>query len=160
MPQTPNFLSHMSVKPTDLNANGTMFGGALLHWIDHEAAIYAVLQLGNARVVTKYMSEIDFLSSAWLGDLLELELEPTHFGRTSLTIRCHVRNMITRESIITIERVVMVGLDRAGRAVAHGHTEGTSGRERVPTWHAGGRTPLAGPNGPGTGAPSPDAVPS
>ncbi len=142
---SPRFRSHASVKPSDLNANGTMFGGALLHWIDHEAAIYAVLQLGNERVVTKYMSEIDFLSSAWLGDLLELELEPTRFGRTSLTLRCTVRNMITRTSIITIERIVMVGLDAEGRPVENQHTSATEGLERVPTWHAGGRRPLVTP---------------
>jgi acyl-CoA hydrolase len=138
----PRFLAHMSVTPTDLNANGTMFGGALLHWVDHEAATYAILQLGNERVVTKYMSEINFLSTAWLGDLLELEMAATRFGRTALTLRCDVRNMVTRDVIITIERIVMVGLDDQGRPVVHGHTEPTAGLERVPTWHAGGRKAL------------------
>lgn len=142
MPEAPLFTAHMSVTPTDLNANGTMFGGALLHWIDNEAALCAVFQIGVRHVVTKYMSEIDFRATAWLGDLLELGMQPRHFGRTSITIDARVRNMITRESIITIERIVMVGVDADGIPVPHGYTEPTRGRERVPTWHAGGRPPL------------------
>ena len=30
-------------------------------WIDEEAAIYAMCQLNNQRVTTKFMSEIDFI---------------------------------------------------------------------------------------------------
>ena len=53
-----NFYTRKWVRPEDLNANGTLFGGSLLRWIDEEAAIYAIVQLGNQRAVTKYMSEI------------------------------------------------------------------------------------------------------
>jgi len=83
------------VRPEDLNANGTLFGGSLLRWIDEEAAIYAIVQLGNGMAVTKYMSEINFVSSAQQGDLIEMGLTATHFGRTSLTMRAEVRNMFT-----------------------------------------------------------------
>lgn len=51
-----NFHTRKWVKPEDLNPNGTLFGGSLLRWIDEEAAIYAIIQLGNQRVVTKYIS--------------------------------------------------------------------------------------------------------
>src|SRR5699024_2988381 len=59
-----NFYTRKWVRPEDLNANGTLFGGSLLRWIDEEAAIYAIIQLGNHRVVTKLISEIDFRASA------------------------------------------------------------------------------------------------
>jgi acyl-CoA hydrolase len=39
--------------PEFLNANGTLFGGSLLKWIDEEAAVYAILQLGKSRAVNK-----------------------------------------------------------------------------------------------------------
>ena len=55
-----NFYTRKWVRPEDLNANGSLFGGSLLRWIDEEAAIYAIIQLGNHRVVTKLISEIDF----------------------------------------------------------------------------------------------------
>ena len=80
-----NFRTRKWVKPEDLNANGSLFGGSLLRWIDEEAAIYAIIQLGNYSVVTKFISEIEFQASAKQGDLIEMGLRATHFGRTSLT---------------------------------------------------------------------------
>src|SRR6476660_6002889 len=97
------FRTRKWVKPEDLNAHGTLFGGSLLRWIDEEAAIYAILQLGNPKVVTKFISEISFESSALQGDLLEMWLTAVAFGRTSITMRAVVRNMITRKTILTIE---------------------------------------------------------
>lgn len=126
------FRSRRWVRPEDLNAHGTLFGGSLLRWIDEEAAIYAIIQLGNSRAVTKYMSEIDFVSSARQGDLIELGIRATGFGRTSLTMRAEVRNMITRTRILTIERIVFVGLDADGVPEAHGYTEITYDRDRLP----------------------------
>ncbi|NKX55667.1 acyl-CoA thioesterase [Arthrobacter mobilis] len=123
------------VRPEDLNANGTLFGGSLLRWIDEEAAIYAIIQLGNGMAVTKYMSEINFVSSARQGDLIEMGLTATHFGRTSLTMRAEVRNMITRKSILTIEKIVFVNLDEDGNPAPHGFTEITYDRDRVPSHH-------------------------
>lgn len=75
------FRTRKWVRPEDLNANGTLFGGSLLKWIDEEAAICAILQLGNGRTVTKYISEINFVSSAVQGDLIEMGLTATRFGR-------------------------------------------------------------------------------
>lgn len=134
MAQLPelHFRTRRWVRPEDLNANGTLFGGSLLRWIDEEAAIYSIIQLGNERVVTKYMSEIEFVASAWQGDLLELGLVATGFGRTSITLRCEVRNMITRATILTIERIIFVNLDEDGRPTPHGYTEITYDRDRIP----------------------------
>jgi len=126
-----NFYTRKWVRPEDLNGNGTLFGGSLLRWIDEEAVVYSVLQLGNGRVVTKYMSEINFVSSARQGDLIELGLLATEFGRTSITLRAEARNMITRKSILTIERIVFVNLGEDGKPAPHGHTEITYARDRV-----------------------------
>lgn len=126
------FRSRRWVKPDDLNAHGTLFGGSLLRWIDEEAAIYAIIQLGNPRAVTKFMSEIDFVSSARQGDLVELGIRAVAFGRTSLTMRAEVRNMITRERILAIERIVFVSLDASGKPKAHGYSDITYHRDRLP----------------------------
>ena len=45
--QNISFRTRPWVEPEDLNANGTLFGGSLLRRIDEEAAIYAIVQLGN-----------------------------------------------------------------------------------------------------------------
>ena len=118
-----NFHTRKWVKPEDLNPNGTLFGGSLLKWIDEEAAIYTICQLGNKKVVTKYMSEINFLSSAKLGDIIEMGLIATNFGTTSITLFCEVRNKITRQSILTINKIVFVNIDENFNPVPHGKTE-------------------------------------
>jgi len=115
-----NFHTRKCVKPEDLNPNGTLFGGSLLRWIDEEAAIYAICQLDNQRVVTKFMSEINFVGSARQGDIIELGMTATHFGTTSITLRCEVRNKITRKSILTVEKMVFVNLDQNGSPAPHG----------------------------------------
>lgn len=111
------------VKPGDLNPNGTLFGGRLLAWIDEEAALYANIQLENQKVVTKFMSEIDFKSSARQGDIIEIGIEVVKFGKASLTLACEVRNKMTRETIITIASIVMVNLGPDGKPMPHGKTE-------------------------------------
>jgi acyl-CoA hydrolase len=111
------------IKPEDLNPNGTLFGGQLLAWIDEELALYSIIQLENQRVVTKHMSEINFTSSAKLGDIIEIGIEVVKFGKTSLTLKCEVRNMMTRETIISIDTTTMVNLGEDGKPKAHGKTE-------------------------------------
>ncbi|UTW66182.1 acyl-CoA thioesterase [bacterium SCSIO 12643] len=111
------------VKPEDLNPNGTLFGGRLLAWIDEEAALYAVVQLENQRVVTKFMSEINFNSKAMQGDIVEIGIEVKKFGKSSLVLKCVVRNMMTRETIITVDNITMVNLDENGKPKPHGKTE-------------------------------------
>lgn len=118
-----NFHTRKWVRPEDLNANGSLFGGSLLKWIDEEAAIYAIVQLENPKVVTKFISEINFVSSAKQGDIIELGITATHFGTSSITMRCEVRNKITRKSILTIERIVFVNLDDNGNPTPHGKTK-------------------------------------
>ncbi len=131
-PSDIRFRTRKWVRPEDLNANGTLFGGSLLKWIDEEATIYAIVQMGNRRVVTKIMSEINFVASAQEGDIIEMGLTATDFGTSSLTMRAEVRNMITRNSILTVDRIVFVNLGEDGRPAPHGYTEVTFERDRFP----------------------------
>lgn len=108
------------VKPEDLNPNGTLFGGKLLAWIDEELALYSIIQLENSRIVTKYMSEINFRSSAKQGDIIEIGIDVVKFGNSSITLKSEVRNIMTRETIITIDSITMVSLGLDGKPQAHG----------------------------------------
>ena len=119
------------VKPEDLNANKTLFGGKLLAWIDEEAALYTIVQLENKNIVTKFMSEIEFVSAARQGDIIEIGIEAIKFGQTSLSLHCEVRNMMTRQTIIKIERIVMVSLGEDGKPAPHGKTEVEYVRDRL-----------------------------
>ncbi|MBL0355413.1 MAG: acyl-CoA thioesterase [Chitinophagaceae bacterium] len=117
-----NFHTRKWVKPEDLNPNQSLFGGRLLQWIDEESALYAVVQLENYHVVTKYISEINFISAPRQGDIIEIGILAIHFGTTSLTMRCEVRNKLNREMILTIDKIVFVNLDKDGKPVPHGKT--------------------------------------
>lgn len=119
------------VKPEDLNANGTLFGGRLLEWIDEEVALYTIIQLENQRIVTKFMSEIDFQSPARQGDIIEIGIDAVKFGTASLTLKCKVRNKMTHETIITVDKIVMVNIGEDGAPKAHGKTEVEFVRDRL-----------------------------
>ena len=126
-----NFYTRKLIKPEHLNANNTLFGGSLLRWLDEEAAIYTIVQLGTNRCVTKFMSEINFISSARQGDIVELGIKAISFGRTSLTLTCQVRNKITQKLILTIDKMVFVSVDEDGVPMPHGKTEITYTDERL-----------------------------
>jgi len=110
------------VKPEDLNPNGTLFGGKLLAWIDEELALYSIIQLENSRIVTKHMSEINFRSSAKQGDIIEIGIDVVKFGTTSIVLKCEVRNIMTWDTIITIDTITMVSLGDDGKPKPHGKT--------------------------------------
>ena len=128
-----NFHTRKWVKPEDLNPNHSLFGGRLLQWIDEEAVIYAIVQLENPFVVTKFISEINFIKAPRQGDIIEIGILATHFGRTSLTMRCEVRNMLTREPILHIDKLVFVNLNAEGLPTPHGKTAITYIKDRLLT---------------------------
>lgn len=114
------FYSRKLIKPGDLNGHNTLFGGALLRWIDEEAFICAVTKLETKQVVTKFISEIDFVSSARQGDIIEIGLEFKSIGRTSITFSCIVRNILTKKVIISIDKLVFVNVDENEQSQPHG----------------------------------------
>ncbi len=121
------------VKPEDLNANETLFAGALLSWIDEEAVLYSIIQLENKKVVTKYMSEISFMSTAKQGDIVEIGVEVVKFGKTSLVLKCEARNKMTHETLLTVDQIIMVNLGQDGKPKAHGKTKVEYVKDRLAT---------------------------
>ena len=105
-----------------LNPRKTLFGGQVLKWIDEEAAIFAICQLGSSKIVTKAISEVNFVSTAVLGDIIEFGMDLVNVGTTSITIACDVRNKITKQSIVKIDKIVFVLLDDEGKPKPHGKT--------------------------------------
>ena len=125
------FHTRKLVKPEDLNSNGTLFGGKVLAWIDEEAALYTIVQLENAKVVTKYMSEINFMSAAKQGDVVEIGIEVVKFGKTSLTLNCEVRNKMNHRTIVTVDNIIMVNLGENGKPSPHGKTKREFVKDRL-----------------------------
>ncbi|RNC85336.1 MAG: acyl-CoA thioesterase [Balneola sp.] len=117
------YFTRKLIKPQDLNAHGTLFGGTVLSWIDEEAAIFVLCQLGKGNIVTKYMSEINFVNSAKLGEVIEIGMETVKFGRTSITVKCEVRTKFSKSTIITIDEIVFVHVNEFGRPKPHNISE-------------------------------------
>ena len=77
------------------------------------------------------MSEINFVSSARQGDIIEMGILATNFGRTSLTLHCVVRNKLTHEKILEIEKIVFVNLNSEGVPSPHGKSRITFVKDRL-----------------------------
>lgn len=114
------YFTRKMIAHKDLNSNGTLFGGRVLDWIDEEAYIYCSCQLNNDRVVTRSMSNIDFMHSAIRGDIIEIGMETVNLGKTSITIKCDVRNKRTEETITSVDKIVFVNLGPDGKPALHG----------------------------------------
>ncbi|MGS0673507.1 acyl-CoA thioesterase [Shewanella sp. 0m-4] len=114
------YYSRRFIKPEHLNPANFLFGGQLLSWIDEEAAIFAGCQMKSQRHVTKIISEINFLSPARQGDVIEFGLELISAGATSITISCEVRNKLTHLPIVRVDKIVFVHVNEKGQPTAHG----------------------------------------
>lgn len=114
------FYSRRLVKPEHLNPANTLFGGQLLSWIDEEAAIFAACQMRSSSHVTKLISEINFMTPARQGDILEFGLEVLSLGHSSITVRCKVRNKLTEAPVVAIDKMVFVNVNAQGLPVPHG----------------------------------------
>jgi acyl-CoA thioesterase YciA len=117
------FLTRKLVQPQHLNPNGTLFGGTCLAWIDEEAAIFAGLEAGTQRIVTKYISEVNFIAPAYKGDIVEIGVELKKVGKVTITVSVDARILHTKQTIVKIEEIVFVTLDADGRPTQHALSE-------------------------------------
>ena len=107
------------VLPPDTNHLQTIFGGRVLAYIDEIAAI-AAMKHSHCSVVTASIDSVDFLSSARVGDVLELEAIVTFTGRTSMEVfvSVHSMNLLTGETKLTTESfLTMVAMDENNKPI-------------------------------------------
>ena len=114
-----NYQTRRVVMYSHLNSAGVLFGGQALAWIDEESGIYAACQMGTTRIVTKKMSEVVFINPANLGDILSIGAEVASVGKTSLTVRCEIKNKTTGKVIVEVDEVVFVALDENNKPMPH-----------------------------------------
>jgi acyl-CoA thioesterase YciA len=72
--------------PRDTNAQGTIFGGVILSYIDQAGAIEARRQ-GSRLMLTVSMDKIVFHAPVFVGDLVSFWTETLRIGTTSITIK-------------------------------------------------------------------------
>ena len=128
-----NFKTRKLVKTPDLSPSGALMGGVLMEWIDEEASIFVMCQLKDNHVVTKYMSEIEFVNPAFRGDIIEIGCElialGLPFGSTctntissiliivvfvSLTLTSHFIVIEVRPTFTVSQPISIISLLKAG----------------------------------------------
>lgn len=118
MSQSRTIQTHL-ILPPDTNQHATIFGGKVLAYVDEIAAITA-MKHANRAVVTASIDSVDFLSSAKVGDVLELIAIVSSTGRSSMEVYVRVTsmNLTTGEEKLTTESyLTMVAVDVNGKPV-------------------------------------------
>lgn len=103
------------VTQPNLNSHGTLHGGTLMRWVDEACGMEARL-LTSSLCATRFIYKIDFISSAKLGDILEVAVTLKNVGGTSITFDANVFNAQTRAKVATFEKIVFVSIDDSGKA--------------------------------------------
>jgi uncharacterized protein (TIGR00369 family) len=107
------------MQPEHANLMGNVHGGWIMKLID-EAGALACMRHAQHRVVTVAMDSIVFRHPIRIGDLVLLDAELTHVGRTSMEVRIEVQaeNSLTGQRWHTnTAYAVYVALDADGKPV-------------------------------------------
>ena len=103
--------------PTDINANGHIFGGWVLSQMDIAAGIVASRR-AKGRVATVAIEAMEFIAPIHLRDVISVYASVERVGRTSLGVRIEVvanRDLGTTEVKVTEGVFTFVALDANDR---------------------------------------------
>lgn len=103
--------------PSDINANGHIFGGWVLSQMDIAAGIVASRR-ANGSVATVAIERMEFIAPIELRDLISVYAEVERVGRTSMAIRIEVvahRDRGQKQIKVTEGLFTFVALDKNHR---------------------------------------------
>ena len=103
--------------PSDINANGHIFGGWVLSQLDIAAGIVASRR-ARGSVATIAIERMEFISPIHLRDLISVYAEVEHVGRTSMRIKIEVvasRDRGTLDVPVTSGLFTFVAIDEQAR---------------------------------------------
>jgi acyl-CoA hydrolase len=107
------------VFPNDANPLGNVFGGRVMQLIDIIGSVAAMRHCRNS-VVTASMDKLDFLSPAYVGEILVFQASVNFVARTSMEVGVKVRaeNPLTGEHRHTASAyLTYVSIDNHGKPV-------------------------------------------
>ena len=98
--------------PRELNANGKLFGGKLLEWIDETAGLVAKRH-AECNVVTVAIDNMYFKAGAKVGETIVLVGRLTYVGKSSMEVRIdtYTESLQGIRTMINRAYFVMVGTD-------------------------------------------------
>ncbi len=77
------------IMPSDLNGHGTLFGGAMMSYLDQAGAIVAAQHI-KAPLVLKAVEGINFITPCFKSERLSFYGRIVKIGRTSITVELDV----------------------------------------------------------------------
>ena len=106
--------------PRDTNAQGTIFGGVILSYVDEAGGIEA-RRHADKKFVTVAMKEVEFLEPVHVGDLVSFYTRTVLIGRTSVTVHVDVeaqrKEDYSRRAKVTEAEVIYVAVGPDGRPI-------------------------------------------
>jgi acyl-CoA thioesterase YciA len=66
------------------------------------------------------ISEIDFKFPVILGDVIEIGMQTLDIGKSSCTLSCEVRSLHANKTVLTIDKIVYVRVNKYGLPKGHG----------------------------------------
>ena len=102
----------------DANAHGNVHGGVIMRLVDESAAIVAIKHSQCPTVVTARVERFDFLSPAYIGDVVSVHCEMHFVGRTSMEVGVEImaENIVSGEvRRIGSSYVIYVAIDENGK---------------------------------------------
>ena len=106
--------------PKDTNAQGTIFGGVILSYVDEAGGIEA-RRHADKRFVTVAMKEVEFHQPVQVGDLVSFYTRTIRVGRTSVSVHVEVEAQRKEDYSLRVKvteaEVVYVAVDRNGKPI-------------------------------------------
>lgn len=95
MPHDRHLALKVVMMPRDTNPHGTIFGGAILSYIDQAGAVGAYHEVrqsgaGHKPLVTVGMKSVEFHRPVFVGDVLSFWTRLVRLGKTSITVQVEV----------------------------------------------------------------------
>ncbi|MDH3210388.1 MAG: acyl-CoA thioesterase [Burkholderiaceae bacterium] len=105
-------------RPSDVNANGDIFGGWIMAQVDLAGAVLSA-RIAQGRVVTVAVNQFVFKQPVSVGDLLSFYATLDRIGRTSITVHVEVyaeRNPARLQVVkVTQANLTYVAVDNQGK---------------------------------------------
>ena len=128
----------------DLGVHGNYFGGNMMSLLDESAAAYACQICDSAKMVTKKIEEVIFLSPVKVGNLIKIYASVDKFGNTSVTLNLEARkhNVHTGlQEIVTHTNIKFVRIDEEGNSIPINGRVKKRYQERIEKYGRGLLTP-------------------
>lgn len=105
------------VLPEHMNAQGSLFGGYLLKWLDEFAYITASMEFPDHRFVTIALNNVDFKHPIHCGQILRFAISRARLGKSSVEYLVEVfdekSNGVT-EQVLFATNITFVNVSEAG----------------------------------------------